>query len=160
MPIPRSEIELNPDVRVVLQDDTLRSGEDCSMPPSLGRKLGKWVTFSLMFAALPVGFDIAVRTSQNQPLTLEALLGSGTGILIGFGTLASGLGELVFDKQMMGSTPPSFILGIAASAALIAVGALYYGIIGSPGANVGMSVTLTYLIVSVVMGFAVVTVSV
>jgi hypothetical protein len=92
------------------------------MSPSIGRKLGKWVTFSLMFAALPIGFDVAVRTSQDQPLTLEALLGAGTGILIGFGILASGLGELVFDKQMTGSTPPSFILGIVASAVLICRG--------------------------------------
>src|SRR4051794_26105377 len=125
----------------------------------LGRKLAKWLTFSLTFALLPVSFDIIIRSAQHKAISPSDLFAGGAGFLIGFGISASGLGELLFDKKQQGYLALSTIAAIVFSAFILIVGALYYALSKAPGNEVGELAAWIYLAIATTTAFTSVCIS-
>lgn len=98
------------------------------MSEELPRGITKWVTFTVFFTVVPVGFDLLILLFEREPISLQVLFSDPSTYLIGFGITASGLGDAVFDKRQTGHAPLGYIISIVLSVLVLVAGAAMYAL--------------------------------
>lgn len=132
-----------------------------SSPPQAGlkRKLGKWLGVTALFAFVPVLFDILILHSRNSEITLSALFSDSSTYLIGFGICASGFGDALYERKVVGVLDGLTIAAIIISALTLTVGAVLYAINKGPGASSEWGLPLVYVTTATLISFVTVLVT-
>src|SRR5262245_43975647 len=95
----------------------------------VARKIAKWVAFTVVFSMLPVLFDLGVLLFRGQSISVRALSSDAATYLLGFGIIASGLGDALFEKIHSGGLASGkFVAALVLSTMMLAIGPALYAL--------------------------------